>query len=443
MPDGFRIPPQAVEVEKHVIGGLLLGSVEAYGALDTLSKEDFYDDRHGILFAALKSLHAADSSLDLLTLSEALKRDAIYDRSGGEQYLLEISAEVVSAAGMDDHCAIVKERSTRRKLIRDASAVLEAAWTEGIPCEEVRGIAEARLLDGSHAEDKGLVTAKDALISTLSLIERAHKGELQGLQTQFPLFNEMTGGICAPDWIVLAGRPAVGKTALALDIADYLATDEQKQVLFFSLEMSKEQLMQRLICRRQGIDFQALRTGRLPRSEFTKVAAAVRELRDSKLRIDDCPDANPSKILSLARRHKAKHGLDLVVVDNLSIMEADRHTENRLQEVSSITRALKKNAKRLEAPIMTLVHFSRALEARGEDAIPRMADLRECGTIEQDADVVFGMHKPDRMGTRVDIYGLKQRNGPSDCIIPLTSQFQYQRFAPYKPVDGFMGTATR
>lgn len=439
---GFRIPPQAVEVEKHVVGGLLLGDKEAYSAFDSLSGQEFYYDQHRILFDAAKRLHAEDRVVDLLTLSERLKSEGKYEQAGGDPYLFEIAAEVVSAAGMDNFVSILREKADRRKLISDAALVHESAYNEQIPIEEVRAMAEERLLDqDASAQFAGPVSAKSALRDTVALIEKVHNGEMQGLQTQYHQFNEMSGGLCAPDWIVLAGRPATGKTALALDISDYLATDCRKSVLFFSLEMGREQLMQRIICRRKGIDFQALRLGRLPKSALSMVAEAVHELVSSRLYIDDSPDATPGKILSRARRHKAKHGLDLVVVDNLSIMEGDRHTENRLQEVSSITRAFKKNAKRLGVPIMTLVHLSRAIEGRGEDAVPRMADLRECGTIEQDADNVYTLHKPDPQGTRVDVHGLKQRNGPSNCVIPLTAEFQYMRFKSYESGAGFLHSA--
>lgn len=428
-------------MEKHVIGGLLLGDSEAYTALDSLRQEDFYYQRHGVLFGVIRELHARDSVIDLVTVSEALKSNGRIGEAGGDEYLFEIAAEVVSAAGMDSYCSIVKEKAERRRLIADAKVVMDAAYNEGIPADEVRGIAESRLLDAEDAVSGEPVSAREALKSTLHLIERCHAGQIQGLQTQYHLFNSLTGGICAPDWIVLAGRPAVGKTALAIDIADYLATDERKQVLVFSLEMTREQLMQRIICRRQGIDFQALRTGRLPRQEFQRITDAVAELLKSNLYIDDNPDQTPASIMSRCRRHKAKHGLDLVIVDNLSIMDSDRRSEGRIQEVSAITRAFKKNAKKLELPIVTLVHLNRSIEARGEDAIPRMSDLRECGTIEQDADCVYVMHKPDPQGTRVDVHALKQRNGPSGVVIPFTSELQYMRFKTYDARDGFLGSS--
>lgn len=442
MSESIRVPPCAPEVEKHVIGGLLLGDAEAYSALDAIEPKHFYDDRHRTIFETIKEIHAEDKTIDLVALSERLKASGRHESVGGDAYLLEISSEVASAAGMDHYCSILREKAERRRLIMDTALANAEAWDESKPLDDVRSRAEARLLDSDgHGPDGGPVSTKTALTTTLKLIEKAHAGEMQGLQTQFYKFNEMSGGLFAPDWIVLAGRPATGKTALALDIADYLATDDKKSVLFFSLEMPREQLMQRLICRRHGIDFHKLRTGKLSKYDFEKVAQSVEELVQSHLFIDDSPDSTPGRVLSVARRHKAKHGLDLVIVDNLSIMEGDKRTENRLQEVSSMTRAFKKNAKRLGVPIMTLVHLSRAIESRGEEAVPRMADLRECGTIEQDADDIYALHKPDPLDTRVDIHGLKQRNGPSNCVIPLTSEMQYMRFKSYEPRAGFLGSA--
>lgn len=434
-----RIPPQSLEVEKHVLGGLWLGDSDAYRALDILGPDDFYHPKHAVLFVATKQLQAKDSAIDLVTVSELLKSEGTLDAAGGTDYLLEISAEVVSAARMDDYCSILKEKTARRKLIRDAMQVHEAAWNESVPLDEVRGLAESRLLDAPDGESLGPVSAKSALISTMDLIERVHKGEMLGLQTQYHAFNEASGGLCAPDWIVLAGRPATGKTALALDISDYLATDCDKSVLFFSLEMDREQLMQRVICRREGIDFKALRTGKLPRSEFAKIASAVKDLIKSKLYIDDASSASPGRLLSIARRHKAKYGLDFMVVDNLSLMDGDRGGDDRLQEVSRITKKFKQMAKKLKVPIMTLVHLNRGIEERGEDPIPRMRDLRECGTIEQDADNVYVMVRPDPRGTRVDIHGLKQRNGEANIVIPLTSEFEFQRFKSYEGPAGRVG----
>ncbi len=431
-------PPTAIEIEKHVIGGCLLGDEDAYVAFDKLKPEDFYLDKHHHIFDSLLAIHRSGTTLDIITLNEHLDRAHLLSSVGGTEYLFEIASEVVSCAGMDDHCRILKDYSTRRAWDKAATRLLTASRNKNLSNEEVAAIAEDSFSEvGAGGDALGPVSAKKCLAGTIDLIERSHSGEIQGLQTQFPAFNQLMGGICAPDWIVLAGRPAVGKTALALDIGDFLATDKQKNVLVCSLEMTKEQLMQRVICRRQGIDFQLLRTGRLPRREFQKISEACRELAASKLYIDDNPDMTPGRMLALAKRHKNKHGLDLLIVDNLSLMRSDSRTENRLQEVSDITRAFKKFAKKLDCPIITLVHLSRAIEARGEDAVPRKSDLRECGSIEQDADVVMAMHRPDNQADRVDLHILKQRNGP-EGVLPFTAEFQYMRFKPYEARDGFV-----
>lgn len=433
-------PPQAVEVEKHVIGGCLLQDPDAYIAFDKLKPEDFYLDRHHHIFDSMLAIYRSGSTLDIITVNEHLERASLVGAIGGIEYLFEIATEVVSCAGMDDHCRIVKEKAVRRAWDQAATRLLSATRNPSLTNEEVSAIAADSLSEtGGDGESSGPVSAKKCLVGTIDLIEKSHSGEVQGLQTQFPALNQLMGGICTPDWIVLAGRPAVGKTAMALDIADFLATDKQKNVLVCSLEMTKEQLMQRLICRRQGVDFQLLRTGRLPRREFQKIADACRELSASKLFVDDNPDMTPGRMLSLAKRHKNKYGLDLLIVDNLSLMRSDGRAENRLQEVSDITRNFKKFAKHLQCPIITLVHLSRAIESRGEDAVPRKADLRESGSIEQDADVVMVMHRPDLQSTRVDLHLLKQRNGP-EGVLPFTSEFQYMRFKPYEAHDGFAST---
>lgn len=434
-------PPNAREVEKHIIGAMLLGDTEALQFLEKLTSTDFFLEKHSTLWASMQELHKVGSSIDLVTVREFLTRNGTYGTAGGEDYLLEISSEVVSSAGLDSHCGIVREMSTRREYIRAAQKILTAAQNTAMPMDAVDAVAENAVSQaGGDRQSGGLVSARDCLVSTIDLIEKSHSGELQGLKTQFNQFNYLTGGLCAPDWIVLAGRPAVGKTAFALDVADYLATDKQKSVLVFSLEMTKEQLMQRLICRREGIDFQALRTGRLPRSEFQKIRLAVSSLKDSKLFIDDSSVITPARILSMAKRHRKTSGLDMIVIDNLSLMRGDRRSENRLQEVSELTRTFKGFGKILGVPILTLVHLSRAIEGRGEEAIPRKSDLRECGSIEQDADMIIAMHKPDIQGTKVDLHLLKQRNGP-EGVVSLTSDLAHMRFLPYEAANGFANAA--
>ena len=427
----MEIPAQP-EVEKHIIGGLLLGDPESYKAFDLLSPSHFYLEKHALIFSEMLSLHTRGVEVNLVSLSSAFKASGLLQTVGGDEYLLEIASEVASSAGMDDHCARVREMADRREYIRRGQQLLATAQNTASPMAAVESAAAGVMAELGGGPKTGPLSAKECLVSTIDLIERCHSGQIQGLQTQFPQLNQLTGGLCQTDWIVLAGRPAVGKTAFALDVADYLATDLKKVVLVCSLEMPKEQLMQRLICRREGIDFQALRTGRLPRSSFGGIASAVGALKTSSIFVDDAPNQTPASILTACKRiASAKGRLDLVIVDNLSLMRGDRRSENRLQEVSELTRTFKGFGKLLGATILTLVHLSRAIEHRGEEGIPRMSDLRECGSIEQDADMIFAMHKPDPAATKTDLHILKQRNGPAPAVVPLTAEMQYMRFKPY------------
>jgi replicative DNA helicase len=433
---GFRVPPQAVEVEKHVIGAMLL-DVDAVGvAVEHLAAEDFYLERHQVLYETLLSLSEKNQSVDLLTLAEALRKSGKLEASGGEAYLMEISAEVVSSANLVDHARIVKEKALLRKLIGAATRMLEKAYdaTQDPPVlidqaeGEIYAIAETRV-------KQGFQPIKSVLAETFRLIESYAKGDVIGVPTGFRDLDSQTSGFQKTDLIILAGRPAMGKTALALSMLANSAIMYGKSMAFFSLEMGREQLAQRILCREAKVNMHMLRTGKLAQRDYPKLSLAVGPISESKIWIDDNPNLNILELRAKCRRLKSQHGLDMVLIDYLQLMSGAGKVENRQQEISQISRGLKALAKELEIPVMALSQLNRSVETRGGDGEPKLADLRESGAIEQDADIVMFVYRDEVYNKEAEkgkakIIIAKQRNGPIGDV-PLTFVSDYASFENY------------
>ncbi len=434
--NSFRVPPQAIEVEKHVIGALFLDSEALGDALEVLKAEDFYLEKHQVIFEAVANLFEKNSPVDLITISENLKKNQKFDVAGGDAYLMEISSEVVSSANVAQHCAIIKEKALLRTLIGSATRILERAYDGSQEPGEIMDAAEGEIYAISETTVKqGFIPIKRILSDTFKLIESYSKGEVIGVPTGFKDFDAMTSGFQKTDLIILAGRPAMGKTALALSMLANAAIDYKKTVAFFSLEMGREQLVQRILCRQAQVNMHLLRTGRLPQRDFPRLSIAVGPISEAKVFIDDHPSLNILELRAKCRRLKAQQGLDMIMVDYLQLMQGAGRQENRQQEISQISRGLKGLAKELEIPVVALSQLSRAVEQRGGEGEPKLSDLRESGAIEQDADLVMFVYREeiynkDAEKGKAKIILAKQRNGPTGEV-PLTFISDYASFVNY------------
>jgi replicative DNA helicase len=432
----FRVPPQAIEVEKHVIGALFLDGEAVGEALEVVKPDDFYLEKHQAIFEMVSWLFEKNLPVDIIAVSDALKKNQKYELAGGDDYLMEISSEVVSSANIRQHCTIIKEKSLLRNLIGSATRILEKAYDGSQEPSEIMDQAEGEIYAISETTVKqGFLPIRQILGDTFKLIESYSKGEIIGVPTGFKDFDALTSGFQKTDLIILAGRPAMGKTALALSMLANAAIDYKKTVAFFSLEMGREQLVQRILCRQAQVNMHMLRTGRLPQRDFPKLGLASGPISESKIFIDDHPALNILELRAKCRRLKAQHGLDMVMVDYLQLMQGAGRQENRQQEISQISRGLKGLAKELAIPVVALSQLSRAVEQRTGDGEPKLSDLRESGAIEQDADLVMFVYRDEVYNKEAEkgkakIILAKQRNGPIGDV-PLTFISDYASFANY------------
>jgi replicative DNA helicase len=442
----FRVPPHATEVEKHVIGALFLDADAVGDALEILRPEDFYSEKHKAIFEAVAELFEKSVPIDVITVLESLRKGQKLDQSGGETYLLEISSEVASSANVAQHCGIIKEKALLRGLIGSATRILEKAYDGLEEPGEIMDQAEGEIYAISESTIKqGFIPIKRILSDTFKLIESYSKGEIIGVPSGFKDFDSMTSGFQKTDLIILAGRPAMGKTALALSMLANAAIDHKKTVAFFSLEMGREQLVQRILCRQAQVNMHLLRTGRLPQRDFPRLSIAVGPISEAKVFIDDHPSLNILELRAKCRRLKAQQGLDMIMVDYLQLMQGAGRLENRQQEISQISRGLKGLAKELDIPVVALSQLSRSVEQRGGDGEPKLSDLRESGAIEQDADLVMFVYRDEVYNKEAEkgkakIILAKQRNGPTGEV-PLTFISDYASFVNYSgrapEPDGF------
>jgi replicative DNA helicase len=437
---GARVPPQAVEVEKHVLGAMMLDPEAVSVALEGLTGDDFYLEKHRVIFEALGSLFEKNSPTDILTLAEVLRKTGNLEKAGGEAALLEISTEVVSSASIVEHCQIVKEKSMLRRLIASATKMLEQAYD---PTQEPAAIMDQAEGDifaiNASTIKEGFVPIKRILSDTFKLIESYSKGEVIGVPSGLKDLDNFTSGFQKTDLIILAGRPGMGKTAIALTMLANAAIDHRRTVAFFSLEMGREQLVQRILCSQAKVNMHLLRTGKLSQRDYPKLSIAVGPISESKIFIDDHSSLNILELRAKCRRLKAQQGLDLVMVDYLQLMQGVGKVENRQQEISQISRGLKALAKELEIPVIALSQLSRSVETRGGDGEPKLSDLRESGAIEQDADIVMfiyrdEMYNKDAEKGKAKLILAKQRNGPTGDV-PLTFVPDYAAFENYSPRD--------
>ncbi|MFP8919464.1 replicative DNA helicase [Megasphaera indica] len=419
-----RIPPQNVEAEQAVLGAMLLSHDAVIVAMEKLQSQDFYRDVHRIIFEAMEHLHRENKEIDVITLPDELKRMKKLDDVGGLEYVLNLPNLVGSAANIEYYANIVAEKALARNLISTCTELTAEAYDGQKETEALLDDAERRILQLSDTKNRGDFASVGAVVEvTLDKITKLYenKAGLTGLPTGFRDLDRMTSGLQPSDLILVAARPSMGKTAFTLNIAQNVGVRQHKTVAFFSLEMSQEQLVQRLLCQIAHIDSQKLRTGQLNSDEeWTRLTDACDKLYESPIYIDDTPGISVAEMRSKARRLKSEHGLDLIIVDYLQLMQG-RNAESRQQEISEISRSLKALARELKVPLIALSQLSRSVESR-QDKRPMLSDLRESGALEQDADIVSFLYREDYYDKETEnqhiteVILAKHRNGPVGSV---------------------------
>lgn len=422
-PGAVKVPPHSVEAEQSVLGGVLLESRAWDQVVDKLREDDFYRHEHRVIFRAIGRLADQNKPIDVLTLSEGLREMRELDQVGGEVYLFELANNTPSAANISAYADIVRERAVLRKLIEAASGIAESAFNaQGRSITELLDSAERSVfaISDHGGSGAGPVNIKEFLAKTMDRIDTLFHSNnpITGVPTGYVEFDEMTSGLQGSDLVIIAGRPSMGKTTFAMNIAEHVAIKSQAPVLIFSMEMPGEAIVMRLLSSLCRIDQLRIRTGKLHDEDWPRISSTVSMLSEAKLYIDDTPALSPAEMRARARRLAKEHGqIGLIVVDYLQLMQVPGHNENRTAEISEISRSLKGLAKELNVPVIALSQLNRGLEQRA-DKRPVMSDLRDSGAIEQDADLiafiyrdeVYNDNSPDK-GT-AEIIIAKQRNGP-------------------------------
>lgn len=426
-----REPPFALAAEVSVLGGLLLDPEAILRIEDVIDEGMFYREAHRILYRTMRRLHEQRTAIDVVTLGEQLRSSGELERAGGMPYLGELLDAVPTAANIQYHARIVRDKALLRRLIEASTKTIQEVYDPGDrTVEEVVDEAEQRIFKVAESHDRGgFVGIKDLLWETFENIERMQQsdGALTGVPTGFKVLDHMTTGLQKGDLVIVAARPSMGKTSWVLNVAQSAAIEHQAPVAVFSLEMSKSQLVQRLLCSEARVDQQKLRSGRLSPSDYQRIAAAAGKLNNAPIWIDDSPGGTVLEMRAKARRLKAEGGLGLLVIDYLQLMGGGGRVESRQQEVSQISRGLKGLARELDVPVIALSQLSRGPEQR-TDHRPQLSDLRDSGSIEQDADLVMFLFRPEYYSSdgrdadgnslegKAELIVSKQRNGPTGTV---------------------------
>ncbi|GIN92984.1 replicative DNA helicase [Siminovitchia terrae] len=431
-----RTPPQNIEAEQAVIGAIFLDPAAIVLASEILLPEDFYRSAHQKIFEVMIHLNETGHAVDLVTVTEQLAASKLLEDVGGISYLSELSVSVPTAANVGYYARIVEEKALLRRLIRTATDIATEGYTREDEVEALLDEAEKNIMEVAQRKNSGAFqNIKDVLVRTYDNIELLHnrKGDVTGIPTGFSELDRMTAGFQRNDLIIVAARPSVGKTAFALNIAQNVGTKTDENVAIFSLEMGSEQLVMRMLCAEGNIDAQNLRTGSLTDEDWRKLTMAMGSLSNSGIYIDDTPGIRVSEIRSKCRRLKQESGLGMILIDYLQLIQGSgRSKENRQQEVSEISRSLKALARELEVPVIALSQLSRGVEQR-QDKRPMMSDIRESGSIEQDADIVAFLYRDDYYDKEtenkniIEIIIAKQRNGPTGTV-SLAFVKEYNKF---------------
>ena len=441
--ENLKIPPNSLEAEQSILGGLMLDNTAWDKIADIIVKSDFYRKDHRIIFDGISNLIEASEACDVVTLSEYLENKGELETAGGLEYIASLANETPGAANAISYAKILRERSVLRSLISAGNQISGNAYlNDGREASELVDEAERLVFDIAEKGARGRAGfehLKDVLPDTIDRIELLSKseGDITGVATGYKEFDKLTAGLQSGDLVIIAGRPSMGKTTLAVNIAENAAIGSKVPTAVFSMEMPKEQLAFRMISSLGRVDQSHLRTGKFPDEDWSRINTAVQLMSDAPIYIDDTPALSPTEIRARARRLKRESGLGLIVLDYIQLMQVHGTTENRATEISEISRSLKALAKELSVPIIALSQLNRSVESR-TDKKPIMSDLRESGAIEQDADLILFIYRdevynPDtpRKGV-ADISIAKQRNGPIGDF-PLTFVGRYTKFENWVP----------
>ena len=431
-----RIPPHNEEAERSALGAVMLNKEALLDVTEEVKPEDFYNESHREIFDAIMNLYRENTAVDMLTVCEELNRRKALDMVGGRAYIATLTAEVPSTANAGEYAKIVSEKAMLRRLITAAEDITIKGYDDKMAAEELLDYAEGDIFRIAQKRQRNdYAKIQDVLMKNLRIIDQAvqNKGQVIGLPTGFKQLDEKTSGLQPSDLIIVAARPGMGKTAFALNIAQQSAVKAGASVLIFSLEMSQEQLGQRLIAMQARVESEKLKKGTLDLKDWDRINFALNELNNTKIVIDDTPGISIMEMRNKCRRLKAEQGLDLIVVDYLQLMTFDGRADSRQQEISALSRHLKLLAREMTCPVIVLSQLSRAPELR-QDKRPMLSDLRESGSIEQDADIVMFLYRDDYYNENTEKPGVceiniaKHRSGPTDRI-DLTWVARYTKFS--------------
>lgn len=420
-----RIPPHNQEAEQSVLGAIFLDPQALITASENLLTEDFYQAAHRIIFTAMLNLSDMGKAIDIITVTEELQAKNELDDAGGVSYMTELANGVPSAANIAYYAEIVAQKALLRRLIHTATKIVDDSYAREDEVAQLLSEAEKKIMEvASRSNSSDFKHVKDVLVQTYSNVEQlqGRKGDITGIPTGFRDLDRLTAGFQRGDLIIVAARPSVGKTAFALNVAQAVGTQTTENVAIFSLEMGAEQLVMRMLCAEGNIDAQVLRTGALTTEDWRKLTMAMGSLSRAGIYIDDAAGIRVNEIRAKCRRLKQESGLGMILIDYLQLIQGSGSSgQNRQQEVSEISRSLKALARELEVPVIALSQLSRGVEQR-QDKRPMMSDLRESGSIEQDADIVAFLYREDYYdketedANTIEIIVAKQRNGPTDTV---------------------------
>ncbi|KKY01701.1 MULTISPECIES: replicative DNA helicase [Paraclostridium] len=436
MEDIGRIPPHSVESEQSILGSILLDKEAIITVTETIKPEDFYKEAHKIIYECMMKLNNKNEPIDLITLTEELKKQGHLEDVGGISYITSLSTIVPTTSNVKYYADIVKEKSVLRKLIRVSNDILNLGYDSSIKVEDILEKAEKQIFDISQEKSsEDFQAINSVLMDTYDMIEKLYtnKEDITGITTGFDDLNKKTNGLQRTDLILVAARPAMGKTAFSLNLVQNAALKGDASVAVFSLEMSKEQLVQRMLSAQSHVELKKIKTGNLDENDWPRIIDAMSVLSNANIYIDDTPGIKIGELRSKCRKLKIEKGLDLILIDYLQLMEGDGGNESRQQEISKISRSLKIIAKELNCPVVALSQLSRAPEQRS-DHRPMLADLRESGAIEQDADIVMFLYRdeyyhPDSERKNIgEIIIAKNRHGETGSV-ELVWLGEIQKFA--------------
>jgi len=422
---GVRVPPQNLEAEQSVLGAILLDNAALNRSMEILSEEDFYRTANQIVYRSMMGLSERNQPVDQITLTDYLRGTGELEQVGGASYIAELVQMVPSAANIRYHCQIVRDKSLLRGLVRTATEVVMRGYEGTTQTDELLEFAEREIFRLAQGHlGRTFAPVRNILQESIEIVDRLYSRQekITGVPSGFTKLDNLLAGLQPSDLIIVAGRPSMGKTSLALGMAEYAALHASAVVGIFSMEMSRAQLVLRMLSSQAHLDSHAVRTGQLKGADWERLTGAASQLQDAKIFIDDSGNLTVQQMRGKARRLKAEHGLDLLIVDYLQLMEGRSTSESRQQEISDISRALKGLAKELNIPVVALSQLSRAVENR-KPPIPVLADLRESGAIEQDADVVMFIYREEVYDPETDDKGIakilirKHRNGPIGDIL--------------------------